>query len=92
MAKKRKRKKGRKKIILFVFEIILLLVVLGALALYNSTIGKIDFKKQLTTSEAGVNDDIKDETVQTMHGILMLHCLVLIQESQGIIQNLIQIV
>ena len=70
MAKKRKRKKGRKKIILFVFEIILLLVVLGALALYNSTIGKIDFKKQLTTSEAGVNDDIKDETVQTMHGYL----------------------
>ena len=91
MAKKRKRKKGRKKIILFVFEIILLLVVLGALALYNSTIGKIDFKKQLTTSEAGVNDD-KMRLFKQCMDTLMLHCLVLIQESQGIIQNLIQIV
>ena len=70
MAKKKKKKKGSKKVALFVFEILLLLVVLGALALYNSTIGKIDFKKQLTASEAGVNDDIKDETVQTMHGYL----------------------
>lgn len=70
MAKKKKKKKGSKKVVLFVFEILLLLVVLGALALYNSTIGKIDFKKQLTTSEAGVNDDIKEETVQTMHGYL----------------------
>ena len=71
MAKRRRKKKrGRKKIVLFVFEILLLLIVLGALGLYNSTIGKIDFKDDLTTSEAGVNEDIKDETVQTMHGYL----------------------
>ncbi len=83
MAKKRKRKKGRKKIILFVFEILLLLVVLGVLAIYNSTIGKIDFKEELTNSEAGVNEDIKDETVQTMHGYLNVALFGLDNRSTG---------
>lgn len=70
MAKKRKKKRGRKKIVLFVFEILVLIIVLAVLGLYNSTIGKIDFKNDLSASEAGINDDIDEESVQTMHGYL----------------------
>ena len=58
MAKKRKKKRGRKKIVLFVFEILVLIIVLAVLGLYNSTIGKIDFKNDLSASEAGINDEI----------------------------------
>lgn len=54
MAKKRKKKRGRKKIVLFVFEILVLIIVLAVLGLYNSTIGKIDFKNDLSASEAGI--------------------------------------
>lgn len=55
MAKKRKKKRnGKKKIILFVFEILLLLVVLGVLAIYNSTLGRINYKDKLTDSQAGI--------------------------------------
>lgn len=72
MSNKRKKKKrsGKKKLILFIFEIVLLLVVLGVLWIYNSTLGKINYEDSLTTSEAGVNDDIEDDTIQTMHGYL----------------------
>lgn len=71
MAKKRKKKRnGKKKIILFVFEILLLLVVLGVLAIYNSTLGRINYKDKLTDSQAGINDDLHEETKKTMHGYL----------------------
>lgn len=71
MAKRRRKKKrGRKKIILFVFEILLLLVVLGALWVYNSTLGKIKYEDGLTDSQAGINEDLQEDTKQKMHGYL----------------------
>ena len=83
MAKKRKKKRGRKKIVLFVFEILVLIIVLAVLGLYNSTIGKIDFKNDLSASEAGINDDIDEESVQTMHGYLNVALFGLDNRSSG---------
>jgi len=83
MAKKRKKKRGRKKIVLFIFEILVLLIVLAVLGLYNSTIGKIDFKNDLSASEAGINDDIDEDSVQTMHGYLNVALFGLDNRSSG---------
>ena len=56
----KKKKRGRKKIVLFVFEILLLGVLLGVLWLYNTTLGQVDFDDDaLSASEAGINEDIQ---------------------------------
>lgn len=68
MKKKHKKMSGRKKIILFIVEILFLLVIIAVLMLWKSTIGKIQFDEQLTDSEAGINQDIEESTLLTMGG------------------------
>lgn len=68
MKKKHKKMSGRKKIILFIAEILFLLVIIAVVMLWKSTIGKIQFDEQLTDSEAGINKDIEESTLLTMGG------------------------
>lgn len=56
---------------------------MAVLGLYNSTIGKIDFKDDLSASEAGINDDIDEDSVQTMHGYLNVALFGLDNRSSG---------
>lgn len=81
--KKRKKKSGRKKLVLLVFEILLLLVVLGVLFIYNQTLGQVTFEEEFTNSEAGINEEIDEETVETMHGYLNVALFGLDNRSDG---------
>ena len=63
----KKKKRGRKKIVLFVFEILLLGVLLGVLWLYNTTLGQVDFDDDaLSASEAGINEDIDEDALEKL--------------------------
>ena len=71
MANKRKKRRmsGRKKITLFVAELLLLLVVVAIVVVWHNfsgLIGKIQFDDQLTSSEAGVNEDIEESSMLSM--------------------------
>ena len=63
--KKRKKKKSRK-IVLFIFEILLLAILLLA-AYFVSMMNKVDYE-QMDESEAGINDDLSDETLLSLEG------------------------
>ena len=63
--KKRKKKKSRK-IALFIFEILLLAILLLA-AYFVSMMNKVDYE-QMDESEAGINDDLSDDTLLSLEG------------------------
>lgn len=63
--KKRKKKKSRK-IVLFIFEILLLTILLLA-AYFVSMMNKVDYE-QMDESEAGINDDLSDDTLLSLEG------------------------
>jgi len=63
--KKRKKKKSRK-IVLFIFEILLLAILLLA-AYFVSMMNKVDYE-QMDESEAGINDDLSDDTLLSLEG------------------------
>lgn len=68
-AKKRKKRMSRgKKILIFSFEILFLLIVVAGIALWKGTIGKLAIDKALSDTEAGVNEDLVDSTLLTMKG------------------------
>ena len=80
----KKKKRGRKKIVLFVFEILLLGVLLGVLWLYNTTLGQVDFDDEaLSASEAGINEDIDEDALANMHGYLNVALFGLDNRSNG---------
>ena len=80
----KKKKRGRKKIVLFVFEILLLGVLLGVLWLYNTTLGQVDFDDDaLSASEAGINEDIDEDALANMHGYLNVALFGLDNRSNG---------
>lgn len=63
--KKRRKKKKSRKILLIIFEILLLAVLLGVL--YAVTlVNKIEFKPSLTDSEVGMNEELAEETLETL--------------------------
>ena len=55
--KRRKRRRGRNKLILFIFEILLLAILLVGLYIYNKTFGQITYEDKMDDSEAGINED-----------------------------------
>lgn len=64
---KRKKKKKRtimQKLAVFFIEILILADLLAALALYYLTVGKMDIKEKLTTTEAGINKDADLEKLE----------------------------
>lgn len=80
----KKKKRGRKKIVLFVFEILLLGVLLGVLWLYNTTLGQVEFDDDaLSASEAGINEDIDEDALANMHGYLNVALFGLDNRSNG---------
>lgn len=80
----KKKKRGRKKIVLFVFEILLLGVLLGVLWLYNTTFGQVSFDdSDMTNTEAGINEDISEDTLKNMHGYLNVALFGLDNRSNG---------
>lgn len=69
MATKCRKKRGtkkRKKILLFVLEILILAVLLVVLY-FTNILNKIDFQN-MTDTEAGINDDMSSETAFAMEG------------------------
>lgn len=69
MANRRKKKKitGKKKVIIFAVEILLLAIMLTVLALYNMTFGKIQFD---SLEDAGINEDLSDAALESMDGYI----------------------
>lgn len=64
--RRKKKKKKSRKILLFVFEILLLAVLLIA-AYFMGIVNRIDFEN-MDETEAGINDDLSEDTLQTLEG------------------------
>ena len=73
MAKKKrtKKQKQRNKIIVFVLEIILLAILIGAIFLVSKFAhlwSKVEVGEKLDRTEAGINTDLSTETIETLKG------------------------
>jgi LCP family protein required for cell wall assembly len=64
--KKRKKKKKSRKLFLVIFEVLLLAVLLVA-AYFVNLFQKIDFEN-MDETEAGINDDLDQDTLDTLEG------------------------
>lgn len=64
--KKRKKKKKNRKLLMFVFEILILAVLLIA-AYFVGMVNRIDFEN-MNESEAGINDDLDKNTLNSLEG------------------------
>lgn len=64
--KKRKKKKKNRKLLMFVFEILILAVLLIA-AYFVGMVNRIDFEN-MNESEAGINDDLDKNTLDSLEG------------------------
>jgi LCP family protein required for cell wall assembly len=64
--KKRKKKKKSRKLIIILFEILLLAIVLVA-AYFVSMLQKIDYES-MDETEAGINEDLDENTLETLEG------------------------
>ena len=62
-----KRQKQKRKLVIFGVEVFCLLVLLGAAYVW-SLVSKIDTNPGLTNTEAGINEDLDEETVETLQG------------------------
>lgn len=77
-----KRQKQKRKLIIFGLEILCLLVLLVALYAW-SLWEKIDIDSGFTDSEAGINEDLDKETVETLSGYTNIALFGLDNRSQG---------
>lgn len=77
-----KKKQQRRKLIIFGLEIVCLLVLLVALYVW-SLWDKIDIDSGFTDSEAGINEDLDEETVETLSGYTNIALFGLDNRSQG---------
>lgn len=64
--KRKKKKKKSRKIIFFVFEVLILIILL-IVAYFAGIINKIDFQN-MDETEAGINKDLNESTLQTLEG------------------------
>ena len=63
--KKRKKKKS-KKVVIFIFEVLLLAILLIA-AYFIQMVNRIDYQS-MDESEAGINDDLDENTLESLEG------------------------
>ena len=63
--KKRKKKKS-KKVVIFIFEVLLLAILLIA-AYFIQMVNRIDYQS-MDESEAGINDDLDANTLESLEG------------------------
>lgn len=66
MANRKKKKKKKKKLLLFGFEVLFLVVLLVA-AYGFQMMNRVDYQ-QMDESEAGINDDLDKNTLETLEG------------------------
>ena len=67
--KRRKRKnRARKKILLLVFELLLLAVILGSLWVFSKTLGAATQTDSIDDGEAGINKDIDEKSLAAQEG------------------------
>jgi LCP family protein required for cell wall assembly len=64
--KKKRRRKKRRKLVLLLFEVLLLAVLLVA-AYFVNMFQKIDFQN-MDETEAGINEDLDENTLETLEG------------------------
>lgn len=77
---RRKKMKAKKKLLLFGVEILVLVIILVVLALYNMTLGKINFGD---LKDAGINDDLSDAVLESMDGYVNIALFGLDNRSNG---------
>ncbi|MBQ2901163.1 MAG: LCP family protein [Agathobacter sp.] len=77
-----KRQQQKRKLIIFGIEILCLLVLLGLLYVW-SLWSKIDVDQDFDNSEAGINQDLHEETVETLKGYTNIALFGLDNRSQG---------
>ena len=77
---RRKKMKAKKKLLLFGVEILVLVIILVVLALYNMTLGKINFGD---LKDAGINDDLSDAALESMDGYVNIALFGLDNRSNG---------
>lgn len=77
-----KRQKQKRKLIIFAVEVLCLLLLLGVLYVW-SLWSKISVEPDLTDSEAGINEDIGDDTLLTLEGYTNIALFGLDNRSQG---------
>ena len=87
MASKKKRRntkkqRQRRKLIIFGVEILCLLLLLGLLYVW-SIISKMEVDTNFGDSEAGINEDISSETLETLKGYTNIAIFGLDNRSQG---------
>ena len=78
--KKRRKKKKSRKIVLFVFEILLLAILLVA-AYFIGMVNRVKYEN-MSETEAGINDDLSKDTLESLKDIPVLQCLVWITGVQ----------
>lgn len=64
--KKRRKKKKSRKIVLFVFEILLLAILLVA-AYFIGMVNRVKYEN-MSETEAGINDDLSKDTLESLEG------------------------
>lgn len=62
-----KRQRQKRKLIIFVLEVLCLIVLLGALYVWK-LFSKVEIDSGFSDSEAGVNEDLSDDTLVTLEG------------------------
>ena len=62
-----KRQRQKRKIIIFILEILCLVVLLGALYVWK-LFSQVEIDSGFTDSEAGVNEDLSEATIETLEG------------------------
>lgn len=77
-----KKQKQQRKLIIFGVEIVCLLLLLGVTYAW-SMISKIDVDTDFDNSEAGINEDLAEETLETLEGYTNIALFGLDNRSQG---------
>lgn len=77
-----KRQQQKRKLIIFGIEIVCLLVLLGLLYVW-SLWSKIEVDTDFDNSEAGINEDLQEETLETLKGYTNIALFGLDNRSQG---------
>lgn len=77
-----KRQQQKRKLIIFGVEVLCLLLLLGILYVW-SLWSKIDVQSDMNDSEAGINEDLGDETLDTLEGYTNIALFGLDNRSNG---------
>lgn len=77
-----KRQQQKRKLVIFGIEVLCLLLLLGVLYVW-SLWSKIEVDTGFNNSEAGINEDLEDETLETLEGYTNIALFGLDNRSQG---------